>query len=97
MAVSPGKAEEYKRRHNPIWPELAQVLKQHGASNYSIFYHASTRQLFGYVEVADGARWEEIGQSEVCLRWWKYMSEIMPANPDGSPASAALHEIYHLP
>jgi L-rhamnose mutarotase len=37
MAVNPDQYEEYERRHNPIWPELQEVLKAHGAHSYSIF------------------------------------------------------------
>jgi L-rhamnose mutarotase len=96
MAVKPGKAEEYARRHNPIWPELAATLKAHGVLNYSIFYHPRTRQLFGYVELEDEARWASIAQTEVCQRWWHFMSEIMPTNEDLSPASTGLAEVFHL-
>jgi L-rhamnose mutarotase len=51
MSVHPGVEEEYENRHNPIWPELEKVLKDHGVSNYSIFLHAETRQLFGDAEI----------------------------------------------
>jgi L-rhamnose mutarotase len=96
MAVSPGKAEEYLRRHRPIWPELSAVLKDHGVHNYSIFYHSSTRQLFGYVEIESEAKWAAIAQTDACERWWKYMSDIMPTNIDHSPVSANLTEVFHL-
>jgi L-rhamnose mutarotase len=96
MAVNPGQAAEYARRHNPIWPELAGVLKEHGAHNYSIFYHPTTRQLFAYVEVEDETRWAAVSRDAVCQRWWAHLSEIMPSNEDLSPASAKLTEVFHL-
>jgi L-rhamnose mutarotase len=37
VSVHAGAEEEYENRHNPIWPELEKVLKDHGFSNYSIF------------------------------------------------------------
>ena len=43
MSVNAGAEEEYEERHNPIWPELEKVLKDHGVSNYSIFLHPETR------------------------------------------------------
>ena len=46
MSVNPGSEEEYERRHNPIWPELEALLRAHGVTNYHIFLHAETRQLF---------------------------------------------------
>jgi L-rhamnose mutarotase len=96
MAVNPGKSEAYAKRHNPIWPELALLLKESGAHNYSIFYHPSTNQLFGYVEIEDEARWASISENSVCREWWKHMSEIMPSHPDHSPFAENLVEMFHL-
>lgn len=97
MSVHPGREKEYEQRHNPIWPELERTLKEHGVHNYSIFLHSQTRQLFGYVEIEDEARWQAIAQTDVCRRWWKYMQEVMPSNPDHSPVSADLKPVFHLP
>jgi len=96
MAVNPGELAEYERRHSPIWRELADVLSAHGAHDYSIFLDASDGSLFGYVEVEDEARWDAIAQTEVCRRWWTYMRDIMPTNPDNSPRSVELREVFHL-
>lgn len=96
MSVGAGFEAEYARRHQPIWPELAEVLKAHGVHNYSIFLHEETRQLFAYAEIEDEARWTAIAQTEVCQRWWKHMGDIMPANADHSPVSQALKEVFHL-
>ncbi len=96
MSVNAGAEAEYARRHQPIWDDLAAVLKAHGAHNYSIFLDPATRQLFGYVEVEDEARWNAIARTEVCQRWWKHMGDIMPSNPDHSPVSRGLNEVFHL-
>jgi L-rhamnose mutarotase len=96
MAVFPGMHAEYERRHSPIWPDLATVLKAHGVHNYSIFLDPADGSLFGYVEVEDEARWAAIAETEVCRRWWRYMRELMPANPDDSPVSIGLPEVFHL-
>lgn len=96
MSVNPGSEKEYARRHQPIWSDLADVLKSHGAHNYSIFLHEETRQLFGYVEIESEARWAEIARTEVCQRWWKHMADVMPSNPDHSPVSKELKEVFHL-
>ncbi|WP_409420294.1 L-rhamnose mutarotase [Pseudaeromonas sp. ZJS20] len=96
MAVHPGQEAEYRRRHDALWPELAQTLKDHGASNYSIFLHPATLQLFGYVEIEDEARWEAVAATEVCQKWWAFMQAIMPSNPDNSPVSQALTPLFHL-
>ena len=97
MSVHPGQAAEYQRRHNPIWPELTDVLRAHGVHNYSIFHDPATSLLFAYAEIEDDARWAAIAQTEVCRRWWQHMSTVMPANPDTSPVSRGLDEVFHLP
>jgi L-rhamnose mutarotase len=96
MSVNAGAEEEYERRHRPIWDELAAVLKAHGVHNYSIFLHPETRQLFGYAEIESEERWAAIAGTDVCQRWWKHMADVMPANPDSSPVSVALREVFHL-
>jgi L-rhamnose mutarotase len=96
MSVNPGAEQEYARRHQPIWDDLAAVLKAHGAHNYSIFLDPATRQLFGYVEIEDEARWAAVAKTDACQRWWKFMGDIMPSNPDHSPVSRGLNEVFHL-
>lgn len=96
MSVFPGKEEEYEKRHSPIWPELEKVLHEHGVRNYSIFLHAESGQLFGVAEVESEERWNAIADTPVCRKWWAYMKEVMPANPDDSPVSAPLKEVFHL-
>ena len=96
MAVHTGQGGEYERRHRPIWPELREALEQHGARRYSIFLDESDGSLFAYVEVESEERWAAVAQTPVCRRWWRYMREIMPANPDDSPRSTELREVFHL-
>ena len=96
MSVHPDRHAEYERRHRPVWKEMEDTLKAHGVHNYSIFLDARTNQLFGYVEVEDEARWDAIAQTEMCRKWWASMREIMPSNPDNSPESRELREVFHL-
>jgi len=96
MSVHAGSETEYARRHNPIWQELHAVLKKHGGHNYSIFLHPLTRQLFGYVEIEDEARWAAVAQTPVCQRWWTFMGDIMPSNPDHSPVAVEIKEVFHI-
>jgi L-rhamnose mutarotase len=96
MAVNPRETSEYERRHSPIWPELQDVLRAHGVHDYSIFLDESDGTLFGYVEVEDEARWDAIAKTPVCRKWWTFMRDIMPTNPDDSPRSVPLREVFHL-
>jgi len=96
MSVHAGQSAEYARRHQPIWAELETALVAHGVRTYSIYLDAETNDLFGYVELEDEARWEAIGATEVCRRWWASMRELMPSRADGSPISRPLAEVFHL-
>ncbi|MBN1674957.1 MAG: L-rhamnose mutarotase [Kiritimatiellae bacterium] len=96
MKVNPDRHAEYERRHNPIWPELEAVLKTHGVHNYSIFLDPATSRLFAYVEIEDESRWAAIAETEPCAKWWAYMKDVMPANPDNSPVAKDLREVFHL-
>ena len=96
MSVYQGREDEYERRHNPIWQDLADTLSAHGVRNYSIFLDRETGDLFGYAEIESEERWQAIATTEVCRRWWKYMRELMPANPDDAPISRPLDEVFHL-
>lgn len=98
FGARPGLAAEYKRRHNPIWPELEKALKDYGARNYSIFLHEETEQLFGYVEIDNEERSAQIAETEVCQRWWRYMTEVLVCDSADSTISheEPLREIFHL-
>ncbi len=96
MYVNPTAHAEYEQRHNPIWQELADVLKAHGAHHYSIFLDAENNTLFAYVEIESQERWDAVAQTPVCQRWWAYMADVMPSNPDHSPVSAELRPVFYL-
>lgn len=96
MAVHPDQHTEYARRHQPIWRELEEVLVAHGVSTYSIFLDETTSDLFAYVEIEDEVRWTAIADTDVCRRWWRFMREVMPTDPDDSPVSRQLHEVFHI-
>lgn len=96
MRVNPDRHAEYRRRHTPIWQRLHETLTAHGVHNYSIFLDEETSELFGYVEIEDPARWAAIADTPVCREWWAYMKDIMPSNPDNSPVSKELTEVFHI-
>jgi len=94
--VKPDQHAEYQKRHNPVWPEMEATLKAHGVHNYSIFLNPDTSQLFAYVEIEDESRWKAIGETETSKKWSAYMREILPSNPDNSPMSKNLQEVFHI-
>lgn len=97
MQLFAGKKEEYKKRHDEIWPELSALLKQTGISEYSIFLDESTNSLFGVLQADDPSKLDDLPSHAVMQKWWKYMGDIMESNPDNSPVSIPLQEVFYLP
>ena len=96
MQLHAGRLDEYRRRHDPIWPELVAVLKAHGVSNYSIHLHPQTLQLFACAESESEDLWAAIAQTPECRKWWAHLRELMAINADDSPVSVGLEEVFHL-
>ncbi|HZS03618.1 MAG TPA: L-rhamnose mutarotase [Blastocatellia bacterium] len=96
MTLRPGSQEEYIKRHNPIWPELRQVLKAHGVRQYSIFLDRQADRLFACAVVESEESWQRIATTEACQRWWAHMKELMLTNPDNSPAATVMEEVFYL-
>jgi L-rhamnose mutarotase len=97
MKLFKGKEEEYKKRHDAIWPELATLLKESGIQSYSIFLDEETGDLFGYLQVADEQQLKKLSEEPVMKKWWAYMKDIMKTNPDNSPVNIPLKEVFYLP
>jgi L-rhamnose mutarotase len=97
MQVFPDKHEEYKRRHDEIWPKLAETLKAHGAFSYAIYLDEARSLLFASVEIESEERWAAVADTAVCKEWWAFMSEVMASNSDNSPVSQELKEVFYLP
>lgn len=96
MKLLPGFREEYKKRHNEIWPELVQLLKNEGIGNYSIFLDEEENTLFAYQEQSGDSSSQDLGNTEVVRKWWKYMADIMETNPDSSPVTIPLEQVFYM-
>ena len=96
MKLYKGYEEEYEKRHNNLWPEMREMIHQYGGSNYSIFLENETNYLYGYIEVEDLDRWNASAETEICRKWWHYMSDIMETNPDNSPVCVDLKPVFFL-
>ena len=96
MKLYPGQEQEYKRRHDQLWPEMVEMIHTHGGSNYSIFLDESTLTLFAVIEIEDEALWAKGADTAINRKWWDYMADIMDTNPDNSPVSVDLPMLFHL-
>lgn len=96
MRLKPGCKEEYVKRHDAIWPELKQLLKDNGVSDYTIFLDEETNILFA-VQQQDGEQSsQDLGKLPVVQRWWDYMADIMETNDDHSPVTMPLAKVFHM-
>lgn len=96
MKLKYGMKAEYIKRHNEIWPELAELLKQNGISDYSIFLDEETNTLFGMQKQSGEQSSQDLGKNPIVQKWWAYMSDIMETNPDNSPVSIPLEEVFYM-
>jgi L-rhamnose mutarotase len=96
MKLFPGFREEYKKRHDKIWPELEKLLKDEGIGNYSIFLDEETNTLFAYQEQSGERSSQDLGKTEIVQKWWKYMADIMETNPDNSPVTIPLEQVFFM-
>jgi L-rhamnose mutarotase len=97
MKVFPGMEDEYRKRHDAIWPELVDLLKATGISSYSIFLDDRDGSLFGVLNMEDTFKMNELPNHPVMKKWWNYMKDIMETNADHSPLSFPLTEVFYLP
>ncbi|MDX8339387.1 L-rhamnose mutarotase [Draconibacterium sp. IB214405] len=96
MYLNEGQKSEYIKRHNEIWPELKKLLKEAGISDYSIFLDEETNTLFAVQKVSGTGNSQDLGQTEIVQKWWAYMKDIMKCNPDNSPISVPLEEVFYM-
>lgn len=96
MKLKAGFEAEYKKRHDEIWPELKQLLSVSGISDYSIFLDEETLILFAVQQLADDFEPAAIPNHPIVKKWWAYMADIMETNPDHSPVTASLKEVFHM-
>jgi len=96
MKVKSGCEQEYKKRHDEIWPELGDELVKAGISDYSIFLDEETLILFAVQKLTDDNTADELPNTPIVRKWWDYMSNIMETNPDNSPKVVGLKQVFHM-
>ena len=97
MYLKKGQKEEYIRRHREIWPGVVELLKRAGVGDYSIFLDEQTLELFAVQTIASGKGSQSLGEHRIIREWWDHMSDIMQVNPDNSPVTVELKQLFYLP
>ena len=97
MRLNPGCLDEYRKRHDEIWPELIRLLKDVGISDYSIHLDEETNILFGVLWRTDNHRMDALPQQDIMQRWWAHMADIMETQADNEPVAVPLTPVFHMP
>ena len=96
MKLKPGCKDEYRKRHDQIWPELSCLIQSTGVYDYSIFLDEQNNTLFAVQKVSGEGSSQDLGSNAIVKKWWAYMADIMETNPDNSPAMVPLEEVFYL-
>lgn len=96
MKLKPGFKDEYKKRHDEIWPELKKLIQESGVSDYSIFLDEETNILFAVQKQSGESSSQDLGTLAIVQKWWAYMADIMDTNPDNSPVTIPLEEVFYM-
>ena len=96
MKLKPGCEEEYEKRHDEVWPELSELLRQTGISDYSIFLDSQTLTLFALMHLSDDNTLDDLPNQPLMHKWWDYMADLMETNPDGSPVVTPIREVFYM-
>jgi len=96
MQLKPGTIDEYKRRHDEIWPELAEAISVAGIYDYSIFLDEETLALFAVYKLRPNDRRTELASLPVMRRWWDSMAPLMEVEPGNRPREWPLTPMFHL-
>ena len=97
MRLNPGCLDEYRKRHDEIWPELIRLLKDVGISDYSIHLDEETNILFGVLWRTDNHRMDALPEHDIMQRWWAHMADIMETQADNEPVAVPLTPVFHMP
>lgn len=97
MQLNPGCEEEYRKRHDAIWPELVTLLKEAGVSDYSIHLDRETGVLFGVLWRTETHAMDALPATDIMQRWWAHMADIMQTHPDNEPVVTELEPMFHMP
>lgn len=96
MQLKPGVRDEYKKRHDEIWPELVSTLESAGIRDYGIYLDPRTDTLYASQKLTEHNTSGSLPETDVMRRWWDYMADLMETNPDGSPVVYPLDEMFYL-
>ena len=97
MNLNSGQALEYEKRHDEVYQELAQALKDAGVSDYSIWLDPETNHLFAILTRTTDHTLDTLPDTDICKKWWAFMADIMETDENNVPTQIPLKQVFLLP
>ncbi len=97
MRLHPGRADDYRRRHDAIAPELVEALREAGVADYSIHLEPASNLLFAVLWRRRDHSMTALPEHPAVRRWWAFMADIMETEPSKAPVVTSLETMFHLP
>ena len=97
LHVRAGKENEYDKRHESVWPELMNDLRDAGVREYSIFRRG--QMLFLYLKVDDFDQFlERMKRSVANQKWQAMMSDFFEPVADLKAGEnfAMMREVFFM-
>lgn len=96
LKLRPGALDEYRRRHDAIWPEMAALIRAAGISDFRIWHDPETNDLFcSQLREGDDAA-EAVRSDPVWQRWQAEMAAFLVTGSDGTARRFPLTQVFHL-
>jgi L-rhamnose mutarotase len=96
FTIKPGTEQEYRRRHDEIWPEMVSALKASGISNYTLFLR--DLEVIAYAECEPDAptAFAKMAATDVDKRWAAWFEEIIDRRYGEDGKAMRVPEVWHL-
>lgn len=99
LKIKSDRLEEYKARHQAVWPEMLAALHRTGWHNYSLFLREDGL-LFGYFETPESfqAALDGMAKEEINAKWQADMAPFFEnlSGVQADQSMLALAEVFHL-
>lgn len=95
LRLRAGCEDEYRRRHDALWPEIRQGLLAAGVLHYEIFLEPDSLLLFAFMVRSADHTMDQLRAQPVWQRWQEHMADIL-VQQDGLALRMALQPMFCL-
>ena len=97
MTLKEGVIDEYKKKHDEVWPEISKALTNAGVTNYSIYFDKKDNTLIEYMELKENNTFDKLEELDILKKWNVYMKDLLVtiSEDDATPVVNELAEVFH--